>query len=560
MLGLAAIPERLYAQQLGWTEAASIASGNTEYGYSSQSVTDTNGDVLMAGTFQGSITLGNLPALRARSFRDIYVAKMDGRTRQWLWAVRAGGNGAGSEPYIPEVRIRLDPAGNAIIAGYYQYSATFGNLPTLYTGYYNGTGHSFVAKVDGNTGTWLWATGATTATSNSNAPSSLAVDQAGNAVISGYFGQTVKFGNLPAITATGPNQTNIYVASVSGSTGQWQWVKQLSATEMAASGVAMDGAGNVVLVGSYGGTLTLGNLPPLPSGGSRTLYVAKLAPATGQWLWATRAAGSNAASSSGSASSTWFTPAGDVLVTGKVQNGSFQFGSLPAVASGKTYLAKLDGASGTWQWLHETPASTTYNVVTFNPSGELLTAGSFSSTVSFGQGLSLSSAGGQDIFVSKLNTATGQAVWAARAGGPSLEEPTGATISGDGSALLLTGNFENQTEFGALPPLTGSKSTFLARLNFAGVVAATGSGQANLPVSIYPNPAHDQVTIQLPAGSAAAQLTITNGLGQAVLKQTSVPAPSGSVVRVATGDLAPGVYYLRITAGKAVTTQKLVIQ
>jgi hypothetical protein len=76
-----------------------------------------------------------------------------------------------------------------------------------------------------------------------------------------------------------------------------------------------------------------------------------------------------------------------------------------------------------------------------------------------------------------------------------------------------------------------------------------------------PNPARGAVTVQLavpPAKSGGAELRLYNALGQEV---RTVPVGDGGRqrVEVQTDGLASGVYFLRLTVGAAMTTQRVTI-
>ena len=75
----------------------------------------------------------------------------------------------------------------------------------------------------------------------------------------------------------------------------------------------------------------------------------------------------------------------------------------------------------------------------------------------------------------------------------------------------------------------------------------------NVKVRTYPNPANDLLTIVTDANNFKYELI--NSLGQVVRNGN---ASNKAVVRVS--DLNKGVYFLRISAGNAITTQKVVVE
>lgn len=469
---LGAFPGHLHAQLPVWSEVNSINTSNQYSFYTTLSAVGSNGDVVIAGTFQGSVTFGTLPALTASTFSDVFIAKMDGRTKQWLWAVKGGGDGSNSNARVKLHKLVIDGAGDVVISGQYTIVAAFGNLPVLRGGGDAFHEHAMVAKVAASNGNWLWATGSSGPGSGYAVAHSLAVDASGNVTVGGYRPSNEIFGNLPA--APGGS----YVARISAGTGQWQWLKQIDTNVNATgtTGVASDAAGNVTVSGYYSQPLTLGTLPTLPASSLQNIYVAKLNPATGQWLWGAHVAGNNSSSAMTYAASLACSPTGDVVVTGYVPAGSFRFGSLPAVAGPAAWQAKLDGTSGTWQWVNPAPTINVYSTVAFDNAGDVIAAGSFTNTAQFGPSILLSSRGSLNSFVSKTNFASGQTVWATRAGSFSGStifgiQPVQQVIQASSGDILLTGNFEEYIAFGALPTLSvgrsavGGPSTYLARLS-----------------------------------------------------------------------------------------------
>nr|WP_262895779.1 T9SS type A sorting domain-containing protein [Hymenobacter ruricola] len=75
-------------------------------------------------------------------------------------------------------------------------------------------------------------------------------------------------------------------------------------------------------------------------------------------------------------------------------------------------------------------------------------------------------------------------------------------------------------------------------------------------ISLAPNPAHDDFTVQLPANSGSTKAALLNALGQVVRR----PAVSGAGFRVETAGLAPGVYSLRLHSGAGPVAKRVVVE
>jgi len=100
-------------------------------------------------------------------------------------------------------------------------------------------------------------------------------------------------------------------------------------------------------------------------------------------------------------------------------------------------------------------------------------------------------------------------------------------------------------------PATGRFSLVLTQQR----VLAAAPAQLSQQVVVFPNPAHSQVSVQLPSNlvSQPVQASLLNALGQ-VVTEMQLPAASGAVRTLALPTLAPGIYTLQLqtTAGRVV--------
>jgi hypothetical protein len=90
----------------------------------------------------------------------------------------------------------------------------------------------------------------------------------------------------------------------------------------------------------------------------------------------------------------------------------------------------------------------------------------------------------------------------------------------------------------------------------ANPLMAVESPSASL-FSLSPNPATDEVTLNLPADNACVAAEITNLLGEVVRSISIVPGTTSQ--QISLEGLAPGTYFFRMQSGETVTTEKLVI-
>jgi hypothetical protein len=82
------------------------------------------------------------------------------------------------------------------------------------------------------------------------------------------------------------------------------------------------------------------------------------------------------------------------------------------------------------------------------------------------------------------------------------------------------------------------------------------NGQQALNVSVYPNPAHDQLTVEFESATAGATITLLNTLGQTVmLKQTDSQTTSLGLLGI-----KAGIYYLSIESKSTKLIKKIVVE
>ena len=118
--------------------------------------------------------------------------------------------------------------------------------------------------------------------------------------------------------------------------------------------------------------------------------------------------------------------------------------------------------------------------------------------------------------------------------------------------LNAQGGFSNWAV--ALPALA-ARQTWMLRLSSA-TASAAGTAKAAFAPQLYPNPTSNLVRVQLPAaGPGQAQLTVFDLQG----RQLSVSTITTHAHTLDTSTWANGTYFVRVQAGKAMSTQRLVV-
>lgn len=391
---------------------------------------------------------------------------------QWMW-VQQEANG-----FVEDIAV--DGMGNTLVTGWFEGTATFGDT-TLNS---MGDGEIFVAKYDAN-GNWLWALQA--GGTGEDEAHDIVVDGSGNNLVTGSFSDIAFFGNTTLITAGGKD---IFIAKYDAN-GNWLWAEKAGgAEEDEGNGIAVDGSGNTLITGVFGGTATFGDTTLTTGGTIGTLadiFVAKY-DANANFLWA-RQAGDSAAGSIVDAFQAGFDIAvdgsGNGLVTGSF-DGPTTFGD--TTLSGTTgrpamFVAKYS-THGNLLWANQADAffaDYIKNSITVDGSGNSLVTGAFRYTATFGDTTLTSLNDTYDIFIAKYD-ANGNWLWVQQAGGAGFLADLGRDITVDASGnCLVTGDFNETAIFGDTSLTSaGGREIFVAKYdangNFLWVEQAGGIG------------------------------------------------------------------------------------
>ncbi len=240
-----------------------------------------------------------------------------------------------------------------------------------------------------------------------------------------------------------------------------QWAKNMGvASADNAGGVVLDASGNSYTTGRFSGTADFDPSSAsanLTSVGRADVYISKL-DATGNYVWAKRIGGTG--SDEGFAIKT--DASNNIYITGSFE-GTVDFdpngGTTNLSSNGNVdiFILKLD-ASGNFVWAKSMGGSSSDlpTDMTLDASGNIYTTGRFFSTVDFDPGLgtaNLSSAGGIDIFVSKLD-ASGNYVWAKSMGGSTGDISNAIAVDASGN-VYTTGYYTGTADF---DPSTGTSN------------------------------------------------------------------------------------------------------
>ena len=518
--------------------------------------TDVSGNVYTAGQFDGTVDFdprSGVFNLTSAGNGDAFVSKLssDGNL---IWAFRLGGNGnegasqievdglgnvyvtgiinlaSGSVDFDPGPGITLfgpgayiskfdsngnlvwvaplaasvndieiDAANNLYMIGTFSGTVDFDPGVPVFNLTASGPGDFFVMSLT-SAGNFVWANriGGT----QSDVARSLALDASDNLCITGiFFSPTVDFdpgAGTANLSITGI--ADVFILKLDNA-GNYIWARRIgSASGEDADGIATDNASNILITGSFNGTLDFdpgAAVANITAVGSSDAFVLKLNSA-GNYVWAKSVGGSG--SDSGFSITT--DADGDVYYTGEYEStvdfdpGSGTF-NITTSNYDQTFVSKLDG-SGNFLWaLGSQPIGTAYAYspeISLLPSNDIIVAGFIEDgTIDFFSGVcSAQLTGSFNTFIIKLSlTATC---------GPTISSftPTSGPI---GTTVTITG-----TNFSTTP----ANNT----VQFNGTTAiVTASTATSITTSVPPGATTGTITVTVAGNTAtsASNFTVTAG-------------------------------------------------
>lgn len=391
-------------------------------------VLDAQGNLYLAGSFRGTVRLADSD-LASRGAADAFIASFDASgNARWAFAL-------GSDESDEATGLAIDEAGQltvvGVVGGSFDYSAQ------SYVG--KGGDDAFVAALDASTGSPRW--GKLLGSLGDDRATSVSVSPSGDVSVGGSFTGAVDFGNG---TLAGPVATTSGFIARYSQDGGARWAQRLGGDgDVRVMGIADAGANRLYLAGTYEGDLIPPNLPTVANAGATDIFISAVASSDGRFEWVQRLGGPAIDGALALAA----TEEGPVA-TGRF-SGQVSFGGNPATAAGldDVFVARFN-AGGGLVWSHTFGSGGVDNgrALTIGL-GRVYLSGAFSGSIfPIGAGTKLSSAGGEDLFVSSYRYADGAVRWARRFGGPGLDSSDAIALRG--RRLVVAGAYSDQVDFG----------------------------------------------------------------------------------------------------------------
>jgi hypothetical protein len=375
-----------------------------------------------------------------------------------LWSKRFGGPGSTDNAVANGIAVSTN--GNTVVVGYFSGAVDFGGGALSSAG-----GQDIFVAEYSSAGTHLWSK--RFGSSGEDYANAVWIDSGSNIIVTGSFNGALDFGG-GVLTAATASYSDIFVVKYSAS-GAHLWSNRFGGSgNDAGYGVTADIYGDIIVTGSFVGTVDFGGVMLTSNLSSNDIFVAKYSSSTGTHLW------SKGFGSTGDdqGKATAVDSSGNVVVTGHFNN-SIDFGGGSLISAGlkDIFLLKLDSA-GRYGWSKRVGGTSidSSTALAVDVSGNIVITGFFYGTVDFGGG-ALTKPCAAKVFLARY-TSAGNHIWSQVFGGSVTYDNAIATSMAidDNSNIVITGYFQGGANFG------GESLTSVASYDvFAAKYSSTGA-------------------------------------------------------------------------------------
>jgi len=477
------------AQAPPWQWARDSRSNNTEAAFDA-AVNPSTGDVFITGLYSGG--LNGAAAFNSATFTatngstDIYIAKYNS-TGTFQWAIEIGGTGADGGRSIA-----LDAAGNIYITGYFNGTVDFDPSAGVFNITSTAGQDAFIAKYS-PAGAFLWAArggGASTDIGYGIYADANGVYITGAYVASAVF-RSSGTSTVTASTAATPVNNNVFVAKYDQN-GIVQWVASAGSNSAEEGFDVTADANRVYVVGDYRNALSIYNSAgalqavtlPIQSSPNTDIFVIAYTQAGG-FSWATNA------SAAGNDQGRGITSDGtDIYIAGGISNNANFPNPAPVVTQTvvggiDAFAAKLDGTTGTYQWVRHIrgtgAVNDVVNSIVYHPLGRVYLAGYYNGSLNFtiAGGPILTAVNSTDLFVASF-TSNNAFYYALSGGGTGVDNAYGLGLNNVADVYIGGHYTTGPSAFGTTTLATATNSNIAVAKCGCGVVlslASAGSDQ-----------------------------------------------------------------------------------
>lgn len=393
---------------------------------------DKSGNLILVGSYSGSINLGAATLTSAGS-SDVFVAKFN-PVGQLLWA-----KSFGDAEIQSASSVAVDSSGNVYLTGAFRGNINFGG------GNLSAAGSLFVdiylAKLSSD-GNHVWSK--RFGDDNVQNARSVAVDAAGNVILTGFFQNDVNFGGA---TLTSAGLYDIFLAKFN-TAGVHQWSRRFgdAGADQNGRAAAVDSMGNVYLAGDVGGSTDFGN-GAMMTPATKAAFVAKF-DSLGVPMWVKLSTGM--AMDRAAANAIAIGPNGEVAIGGNFRGGAFDFGGGNVTnLSGDDAFVTLFDNTGMHMFTRTFGDVDSQSVlgVAVTANGDVIATGNYSGMMDVGFAMPVTSAGGFDGYSARWD-AKGCPLWLRTYPGNMAHLAQGMALDPTTGGFAVTGSFNGSADFG----------------------------------------------------------------------------------------------------------------
>ncbi len=532
--------------------------GGDNHDISNSIAVDDWGNTYVTGKFlSATLFSASIPLLSNAGNFDMFLVKYD-LNGNLVWAKKPlCFNSEESKCVV------ADHFGNVYVAGQFSGQWIAFGTDTLFNPNFFST--SFLVKYDSN-GNVIWVRNA--GRSAYEFINSIAVDNAGNVNVAGYFTADTMF--IGADTLINAGNADIFIAKYDSS-GNVIWSQRIGGVDYdIAEKICVDGSGMIYMTGEFrSSNLQFGNNLISYSNASGLFpssFIAKY-DSSGN---AIRAAclGVNDQIITGIGTDS----IGNLFVSGNFSDSLITIGSYQLInpGSGNLFVIKYD-SSGVIQWVESATTNNSFSnpgdfvkAMAVDKAGNLFLTGNYGGTnFQIGNQILTNSVGGGDLFFAKIDS-SGNCNWLYdSSSGLAFRDGTGVAFDFAGNAVFTGWYLDNTITLGNfLLTNNGSnkQDVFVVKIGYSTNVK--NQVMNSMILNIYPNPTLSTFTLTANTPLTNPQIEICNMMGAIVYSEKiKIPIKIGTNFSKQINLNAPaGIYFVKLNDGERQYTKKLVVE
>jgi hypothetical protein len=333
--------------------------------------------------------------------------------------------------------------------------------------------------------------------------------------MTGSFTGTATF-DLLTINSGSNTTSDVFLAQYDVNFGTCTWVNKAGgANDDKGLCVITDNAGKIIVSGFYRGASMFGTISVNSFANSNDAFIAKY-DASGTIIWVAHGGGAGG----DNPNALGVDAVNNIYVAGDFADTAY-FGTylLPDNGYGNIWIAKVDGAAGTFSWAKRAGGSSNDAAfgISVNSGGASFITGFFNLTANF-SGTNIVATGATDCFVAKYDV-NGNKLWVTKLGGTSNDIGK-SIVSGGSNQCTIAGTYYGPFTVGSttLTSQPGDFNDFITPLSAGTLGIFDLNSQESFVVK--PNPSNGNFKIIIPQSiTSNSKIEIADALGKVVFKQ-----------------------------------------